>query len=189
MNIAPSQGSMSIEREPWIAEDKDVYPLKLLKYEERDNKFYLTPDQLDQEYGKRPDGQKYWEDKKGNKVFHDPEDATQFLITFEIIGGGKHSGEWVSVFARKWYTIDGKGKLAIIAKAIDTDYDLSKGVDLDALISDLCRGSIEPKKSDTKYGHITEFLPMRAADKAKYKAQDEAVAKVIEELGGEEIPF
>ena len=43
----------STERKPW---KKGVYPVRCIKCEEVPNRFYMTPDELDKKYGKRPDG-------------------------------------------------------------------------------------------------------------------------------------
>lgn len=169
------------ERKPW---KKGVYPVRCIKCEEVPNRFYMTPEELDKKYGKRPEGQSYWVDEKGNKVHHNVRDMYQFSLTFEVVDGA-YKSQWAFVYASKYFTTDGKGKLAKIALALNPDYNLEE-LDTDDFYAGLCMAVIEPK-DDPQYGRVTEFIAMEPEDKVKYDlgATDDGVAKE----GDEPIPF
>jgi len=167
----PAKGA-DIDRKPW---KKKQYAGKLIKSEERDNKFYKSEAFLDENYTRVTDdkGREHWEDDKGGKYFLDsPIEVTQYFLTIEVLDGEK-AGDWCWVYAPHRFGLkkDGTpfGNRAKIALAIDENFDLNGGIEDDN--SDLLERpfffTAQPKE-DAQYCKVTDFLPMDADDKVKY---------------------
>jgi hypothetical protein len=151
------------------------------------NNNYLSPDELDAEYGPRPQGERAWKDKKGNAVYLKPE--FQWILTFRALEGeykDRHVTVWVNP---KYFEKDGKwvGKMAAIYHAELPDYDLSQGIEdnFSDIMGVPLRISAEPGKNP-QYAKVNDWLPVKKGWKPV--ASDEPVT--AEELADlDSVPF
>lgn len=157
------------DRKPW---EPDTYYFRLLKAEEKPNRFYHAEEWTDQNGKKRrPD---------------DPVEQTQYSLTFECVKGEK-KGDWAWFFCAHWYTADGRGKRAQIAQALDPDIILAKGLakDWSDLIGKVCKIFVDPK-DDPSYCRMLKFIPLK--DSERLDAEFGEPVDVMDP-NAEEIPF